>query len=177
MPTDYVLQVQVACLHALLKICIQLEDTGGFFSLLDDGQEVFLSAPATALEQLWLTVQAAAVCPAFRTLGSEVAERLATWQVNSTCALLNWSQIHLSTLQQEGTRMKIESPRVQAHQEDVDAAFRAKLLVLSADKAQLSGDKMRASWLLARSVFQCPWLPEVGVHHLQLLHAGAITGY
>lgn len=56
----------------------------------------------------------------------------------------------------------------------MDAAFRAKLLVLSADKGQLSGDKMRASRLLARSVFQCPWLPEVGVHNL---HAGAIIGY
>ena len=81
---------------------------------------------------------------------------------------LEYSRLHCSR------KAFSESPCVQAHREDVDAAFRAKLLGLSADKAQLSGDKMRASRLLARSVFQCPWLPEVGVH---TLHTRAIIGY
>jgi hypothetical protein len=170
------LQVQVACLHALLNICIQLEDTRGFFRLLNESQELFLSAPAAALEQLWLTAQAAAVCPAFKTFGSDLARRLATWQVQ-VCICFHLCWVHLDTLQQERACAKIISHCVQASREDVDAAFKAKLLMLSADEAHLAGDKMMSSRLLARSAFQCPWLPEVGVQHLHLLYAVAITGY
>ena len=76
-----VLQAQVECLHALLRCCIALGDTGGFFTLLDSHQELLLSAPAPGLLELWLTAQAAAVLPAFRGFEAELAGRFATWQV------------------------------------------------------------------------------------------------
>ena len=74
------LQVQVACMQALLKVCVQLEDTGGFFSLLDEHQELLLEAPAAAVQDLWLTVQAAA-------FEHELVQRLQTWQVRLRSSL------------------------------------------------------------------------------------------
>ena len=75
------LQVQIACLHALLRLYIELEDTEGFFSLMDDNQVLFLGAPAADMIEIWLTVQAVAAVPAFRGFESELAGRFATWQV------------------------------------------------------------------------------------------------
>ena len=77
------LQVQLECLHALLRSCIELADTGGLFRLLDEHQELLLNGPAASLIELWLTAQAAALNPAFRDLESELAARFATWQVIS----------------------------------------------------------------------------------------------
>ena len=76
------LQVQVACLQALLKVCVQLEDTGGFFSLLDEHQELLLEAPASAVQELWLTAQAAAALPALEGFEHELAQRIQAWQVS-----------------------------------------------------------------------------------------------
>ena len=76
------LQAQVACVQALLKVCIQLEDTGGFFSLLDEHQELFLEAPASAVQELWLTAQAAAALPALAGFEHELVQRIQTWQVS-----------------------------------------------------------------------------------------------
>ena len=75
------LQVQIACLQALLRLYIELENTGGFFSLMDDNQILFLSAPAADMIEIWLTVQAAAAVAAFKGFESELAGRFATWQV------------------------------------------------------------------------------------------------
>ena len=75
------LQVQVACVQALLKVCVQLEDTGGFFSLLDEHQELFLEAPASAVQKLWLTAQAAAALPALAGFEHELMQRIQSWQV------------------------------------------------------------------------------------------------
>lgn len=76
------LQVQVACVQALLKVCVQLEDTGGFFGLLDKHQELFLEAPAAAVQALWLTAQAAAAVPAMAGFEDELVQRVQTWQVS-----------------------------------------------------------------------------------------------
>ncbi len=81
------LQVQVACMQALLKVCVQLEDTGGFFSLLDEHQELLLEAPAAAVQDLWLTVQAAAALPALAGFEHELVQRLQTWQVRLRSSL------------------------------------------------------------------------------------------
>ena len=75
------LQVQLECLQALLRSCIELADTGGLLRLLDEHQELLLSGPTASLIELWLTAQAAALSPAFRDLESELAVRFATWQV------------------------------------------------------------------------------------------------
>ncbi len=75
------LQVQLECLQALLRSCIQRADTGDLFRLLDEHQELLLSGPAASLIELWLTAQAAVLTPAFRDLESELSARFATWQV------------------------------------------------------------------------------------------------
>ena len=75
------LQVQIACVQALLKVSAQLEDTGGFFSLLDEHQELLLEAPAAAVQELWLTAQAAAALPALAGFERELLQRVQTWQV------------------------------------------------------------------------------------------------
>ena len=76
------LQVQIACVQALLKVCVKLEDTGGFFSLLDEHQELLLEAPASAVQDLWLTAQAAAALPALAGFEQELVQRIQTWQVS-----------------------------------------------------------------------------------------------
>ena len=45
--------------------------------------------------------------------------------------------------------------------ESGDANFRAKLLVLAGERAQLSGDERTASRLFARSTHCCPCIAEV----------------
>ena len=76
------LQGQVACVQALLRVRVQLEDTRGFFGLLDEHQELFLEAPAAAVQALWLTAQAAAALPALAGFESELVQRIHTWQVS-----------------------------------------------------------------------------------------------
>lgn len=48
---------------------------------MDESQELFLHAPAAAVGELWMTVQAAIATPAFKGFESEIAGRIATWQV------------------------------------------------------------------------------------------------
>ena len=152
------LQVQLECLQALLRSCIELGDTKGLFSLLDEHQELLLIGPEASLIDLWLTAQAATVIPAFRGYDSELAQRFATWQV-----IL---QISHHQPMSPGLAKRCTYPPDHAHgtqdmRESGDATFRAKLLVLAGEKAQLSGDERTASQLFARSAHHCPWIPEV----------------
>ena len=97
------LQGQVACVQALLRVRVQLEDTRGFFGLLDEHQELFLEAPAAAVQALWLTAQAAAAVPAMAGFEDELVQRVQTWQV-SLQSLLHMLSTNCPSAQPGGPR-------------------------------------------------------------------------